>query len=177
MIKLLHRLSRVLDYIENVLAYIGGILLAISTITVVMEVISRYLFNYSFLWVNEISEYILLYIPFLGAAWLLRSNGHITVDILEEIMSSRLRYFSDILIAMVGILICIIIVWYGTLTTFDVLYRDVRSLTTLQIPQVYVMAIIPLGTFILMLEFIRKLYRTILMQKSINKIDTITTSL
>ncbi|WP_041965091.1 TRAP transporter small permease [Mesobacillus selenatarsenatis] len=174
---MLHRLSRVLDFTENVLAYIGGILLAISTITVVMEVISRYLFNYSFLWVNEISEYILLYIPFLGGAWLLRSNGHITVDILEELMSSRLRFLSDILIAIVGILICIIIVWYGTLTTFDVLYRDVRSLTTLQIPQVYVMAIIPLGTFILMLEFIRKLYRTILMKKSINKIDTITTSL
>lgn len=158
---MLDKLSNGLDYIENVLACIGGILLAIATITVVMEVVTRYFFNYSFMWVNEISEYILLYIPFLGAAWLLRSNGHITVDIVEELLSFRMRYVSNIFIALVGIFISIIFVWYGAITTADVINRDIRSLTVLQTPQVYVVIVIPVGAFILMLEFIRKLHRTI----------------
>jgi C4-dicarboxylate transporter DctQ subunit len=159
---MLDQLSKGLDYIENVFAFIGAILLAFATITVVMEVVTRYFFNYSFMWVNEISEYILLYIPFLGAAWLLRSNGHITVDIIEELLSRRLRYISDIFIALVGIFICIIFVWYGAITTADVFNRDIRSLTVLQTPQVYVVIVIPVGAFVLMLEFIRKLHRTIM---------------
>jgi C4-dicarboxylate transporter DctQ subunit len=160
-VMMLEKLSNGLDYIENIFAVIGGILLAIATITVVMEVVARYFFNYSFMWVNELSEYILLYIPFLGAAWLLRSNGHITVDIIEELMSRRIRYISDIFIAIVGIFICTVFVWYGAITTADVINRDIRSLTVFQTPQVYVVIVIPVGALILMLEFIRKLHRTI----------------
>lgn len=158
---MLQKLSKGLNHIENIFAIIGAILIAISVFTVVMEVVARALFNYSFIWVNELSEYILLYIPFLGAAWLLRTNGHITVDILEEKMSTHLRYLSDIFISIIGIVICVVFIWYGSLTTLDVFVRDIRSLTTIRVPQIYVIIIIPIGTFILLLEFIRKLHQTI----------------
>lgn len=161
---MLHNLSKGLDAAENFFAAIGGILLLGGMFIVVLEVLSTYFFNYSLLWVNEISEYILLYIPFLGGAWLLRLNGHVKVDILEQFFPQRLQKFLDIVICLIGILISAILIWYGWLNTIDNYTRGVNSLTLLEIPQVYVVMIIPIGSILLFLEFVRKLYQTIVIE-------------
>jgi TRAP-type C4-dicarboxylate transport system permease small subunit len=36
---------------------------------------TRYFFNYPLPWVTEIAEYILLYIPFLVGAWVLKKDA------------------------------------------------------------------------------------------------------
>jgi TRAP-type C4-dicarboxylate transport system permease small subunit len=158
---MLKKLYRALDIAENAFAFLGCALLLVATGTVVLEVASRYFFQHSFVWVNELNEYILLYIPFLAAAWLLRQNGHITVDILDEKLSPRWRLILDILIACVGIFVSAIFVWYGTAATIDAWERDVRSLTVLKTPQVFVFVIIPAGSLLLLLEFSRKLVNAI----------------
>jgi len=157
---MLGKLSRGLDYAENALAFFGGCLLIFATFSVALEVISRYAFNHSFMWVDEINEYILLYIPFTGAAWLHRHKGHVSVDIFESMEFPRMHKVMDLLIAAVGMGICAVLVWYGTTTTIDIFERDIRSLTTLEIPQVYVDIIIPVGSLLLLFEFARSFYRT-----------------
>lgn len=162
---MLDKLSRSLDYAENLSAAIGGLLLVGGMLSVVLEVLSSYFFNYSLLWVHEVSEYILLYIPFLGAAWLLRTNGHIKVDILEQFLSKRIQNIMDVFIALVGMLVSGILVWYGFINTLDNYTRSINSLTVLEIPQVYVVMIIPIGSVLLLMEFMRKLYQSILAAK------------
>lgn len=150
-------LSRTLDWIENILAACGGAVLLFITFTCVIQVFARYLTDYSIPWVDEINEYALLYIPFLGAAWVTRQNGHIVVDILENVMSTRVRFILDILISLVGIGISFLLFWYGTIVSIDTFVNDVRSLSVMAVPKIYVISIIPIGSFVLMLEFIRRL--------------------
>ena len=158
---MLRKLSKTLDVAENVFAFLGCVLLLVATVTVVLEVTFRYFFQHSFVWVNELNEYILLYIPFLAASWLLRQNGHISVDILDEKLSPRWRFILDILIACIGIFVSAIFIWYGTKVTVDAWVRDVRSLTVMKTPQVFVFFIIPVGSLLLLLEFVRKLLNAI----------------
>jgi len=169
----LGKLSKSLDAVENSFAFIGGILLVFNTLTVVMEVLFRYIFNISFVWVMEINEYILLYIPFLGAAWLLRINGHITVDLLSDILNLKLKKFFDIIITSIGVIVSAVLIIYGTLETIELLLLDRRSQTILEFPLVLVTCIIPLGSFVLLLEFIRKFYRIITNyeEKEVNDFD------
>ena len=161
---MLHKLSKGLDAVENFFAAIGGILLLGGMFIIVLEVLSTYFFKYSILWVNEISEYILLYIPFLGGAWLLRLNGHVKVDILEQFFSSRFMRFLDIIICLIGILISTILIWYGWLNALDNYIRGVNSLTLLEIPQVYIVIVIPVGGVLFLLEFVRKFYKAIVIE-------------
>lgn len=154
-------LSRGLDLVENFFAFLSGILLLISVLSVTLEVASRFFFNQSFVFVNELNEYILLFVPFLAAAWLLRQNGHITVDLLDRILPQRALGVLNVLIVIVGFVVSGFLVWYGTQVTLDAYQRDLRSLTVVQFPQAYVFAAIPLGSLLLLLEFIRKGYRLI----------------
>lgn len=154
-------LSKGLDLAENVLAFLSGILLLISVLSVTLEVASRFFFNQSFVFVSELNEYILLFMPFLAAAWLLRQNGHITVDLLDRVLPQRVLTVLNALIVVVGFVVSGFLVWYGTLVTLDAYQRDLLSLTVVQFPQVYVLAVIPLGSLLLLLEFIRKGYRVI----------------
>lgn len=154
-------LSRGLDLAENTFAFLSGILLLISVLSITLEVASRFFFNVSFVFVNELNEYILLFVPFLAAAWLLRQNGHITVDLFDRVLPQRVLGILDVFIVIVGFVVSGFLVWYGTLVTLDAYQRDLLSLTVVQFPQAYVLAAIPLGSLLLLLEFIRKGYRVI----------------
>lgn len=159
---MLGKFSNGLDNLENVFAAIGGMLLIFNSLSVVVEVLLRYFFNISFFWVIEINEYILLYLPFLGAAWLLRSNGHITVDLLTDVLNFKMIKLLDVLIAIIGIIVSVVFVWFGSVETMELLEKGSRSSTVLEFPTAIVAAIIPLGSIVLLLEFVRKFYNSII---------------
>ena len=153
-------LGKSLDRIEDIFAFLGGILLVVAVFSVVFQVIARYFFGLSFIWINEVNEYILLYVPFLGAAWLLRHNGHVTVDLLVRVLPPRIKKASNILVAALGIIISAVLVWYGTSVTMEAYARGTVSTTSTQIPLVYLLVVIPVGSLLLLFEFIRKAFNS-----------------
>lgn len=153
-------LGKSLDRIEDIFAFLGGILLVVAVFSVVFQVIARYFFGLSFIWINEVNEYILLYVPFLGAAWLLRHNGHVTVDLLVRVLPPRIKKASNILVAALGIIISAVLVWYGTSVTMEAYARGTVSTTSTQLPLVYLLVIIPVGSLLLLFEFIRKAFNS-----------------
>ncbi|MFD1706236.1 TRAP transporter small permease [Siminovitchia sediminis] len=155
------KLSRYLDVSENFFAFIAALLILFITISIILEVVFRLFFNISFSWVHELSEYTLLYLPFLTAAWLLRYNDHIVIDLIEPILSPRVKYVLDIIIILIGIFVSVILVWFGFITVADYFSSGLRSQTTLKIPKGYIAIIIPLGSVLLLFEFIRILYRKV----------------
>ena len=73
------RLFDMLDRIENItlvwtilgLAFIGFV-----------QVITRYVFNYSFTWFEELGRYLGVFIAFLGASIGVKTGSHFTMDLL-----------------------------------------------------------------------------------------------
>jgi TRAP-type C4-dicarboxylate transport system permease small subunit len=153
-------LGKSLDRIEDIFAFLGGILLVVAVFSVVFQVIARYFFGLSIIWINEVNEYILLYVPFLGAAWLLRHNGHVTVDLLVRVLPPRIKKASNILVAALGIIISAVLVWYGTSVTMEAYARGTVSTTSTQLPLVYLLVVIPVGSLLLLFEFIRKAFNS-----------------
>ena len=153
-------LGKSLDRIEDIFAFLGGVLLVVAVFSVVFQVLARYFFGLSFIWINEVNEYILLYVPFLGAAWLLRHNGHVTVDLLVRVLPPRIKKASNILVAALGIIISAVLLWYGTSVTIEAYARGTVSTTSTQLPLVYLLVVIPVGSLLLLLEFIRKAFNS-----------------
>ena len=126
--------------------------------SVILEVLMRHFLNKPSVWVQEYNEYILLYIPFLAGAWLLRLKGHVSVDIINNFLGRKSTYVLNAIVALIGIVVMTTLVYFGTLATVDAFERNVKSTTALKTPQVYVYIIIPLGSILLLLEFIRQLF-------------------
>lgn len=150
--------GKALNIVEDSMAVIGGLLLLFITFLVSLGVFSRAFLDYSLIWINEITEYSLLFIACLGGAWLLRLNGHITLDIIDFISNKKFRRIISTFVPIVGIFICTVITYYGTITTINLYERGVTSITALGIPKVYVYVVIPITFLIMGLEFVRKLY-------------------
>lgn len=55
------------------------------------NVVSRYLFNHSIIWVEELTQYQMIWITYLGAGLALREGRLVAVDVLEAVMPPALR--------------------------------------------------------------------------------------
>lgn len=65
-----------------------AILWAMS-IAVFLQFVTRYLFNNSLAWTEEISSYLLVCLTFLGSAMAVRKNTHIQIEFLYTLVSYR----------------------------------------------------------------------------------------
>ena len=150
------RVGAIFDGILNVFAFLSALLLAFIMLSICLEVIMRYFLNRPLVWVIEMSEYALLYITFLGTAWLLRREGHVTVDILLARLNPKNQAALGFLSSIIGIIISLILIWYGSEVAWDHHQRGVFKPTVLQFPTAPVLAIIPIGSVILAMQFIRR---------------------
>lgn len=65
--------------------------LAIIAIAATAQVVGRYLLGYSPPWIEELTRYSSIWMTMLGAAVLVRANGHAVIDILVARFEGRTR--------------------------------------------------------------------------------------
>lgn len=146
----------VFDRVLDALALVCGALLTFVMLAVCVDIVLRYYFNSPFMWLAEISEYVLLYVTFLGSAWLLRREGHVVTDLLINALGPRGQAAMGILSSIVGVVICLTLVWYGVEVTWDNFVRGVYRTTILEVPKAPLLAVIPFGSLLLLVQFVRR---------------------
>ena len=148
---------RLFDGIIDALAVLAGIILILMILCVSLDVVLRYFLKSPLLWVDELAEYGLLYITFAGTAWLLRQDGHVVVDIIDALVSPRTRSRLDAFSSIVGVVVCSVLTYFGATVTWSLFARGIYNPTMLEIPRGALVAVIPVGTFLLTVQFIRRL--------------------
>jgi TRAP-type C4-dicarboxylate transport system permease small subunit len=116
----------------------------------------RYFLNRPLQWVIELTEYALLYVTFLGSAWLLKQEGHITVDVILVQFSERTQVRLKIFSSIIGVIVSLFLVWYGFEVSWDHYKEGIYNITVLEFPKAPILAIIPIGSLILLMQFIRR---------------------
>jgi C4-dicarboxylate transporter, DctQ subunit len=154
--KVLSKLENIFDSLIDILAFVSGVIFIFITGSVCVDVIMRYFFNRPMIWVIEISEYLLVYMTFLAAAWVLKREGHVTVDVVTAQLKPKAQAITGIISSTVGVFVCLVIAWFGFLETLDNFLRGVRIPSILEFPKGPILAIIPLGSFLFMIQFIRR---------------------
>ena len=142
-------------------ALAAGLLIAIMLATTI-KVVFRYGLHEGLLGVDQISGTMLLYITFLGAAWVLRREEHVAIDLLVGVLSPRTRYRLHLLCSLLGAAICFCLVLFGTVEVITSLQRGIRIPAEIEIPRAINLAIIPLGCLFLGLQFVRRAWLSML---------------
>jgi TRAP-type C4-dicarboxylate transport system permease small subunit len=146
------------DRIIDLLAFLAGVLVILAMVAVCAEVVMRYFLNSPLIWVSETTEIALLFIAFLGTAWLLKKEGHVKVDIVLARVNPRAQALLGIISSIVGVFICVLLVWYGALVSFQFIQKDLYEPTILELPKGPLLTIIPVGSFFLLIQFLRRMY-------------------
>jgi TRAP-type C4-dicarboxylate transport system permease small subunit len=143
---------------ENALAALGAAIFAFITLAICVEVLMRYGFNRPLTWVVEVSEYALLWMTFLGTAWVLRQGGHVRVDILMQFFSPGALQVCGLVSAGSGILASLVLVLFGADATWVAFERGSFKSTGLNIPTWMVLIVIPVGGLLLLARFSRMFF-------------------
>src|SRR3990172_4111399 len=88
---------------------IAAILAVMTSITFV-QVIARYVFNYSFTWALELVTYLFAWLIFLGMAYGVRVGSHIGVDAFVQTLGKRAAQVCGAVAAALCIVYSLIVV-------------------------------------------------------------------
>jgi len=148
------KLDSILDRLNSVMAWIAALAIIFMMFAISYAVMMRYVWNKPVPWIVEISSYLMLYITFLGTAWLQRKGGHVEVDLFTGRLKPRVRAAFKTITSLGGAVVGFILAWKGSLVTVDYFQRDVTAIGILNTPQFLLMGIIPIGGFLLLVEFL-----------------------
>jgi TRAP-type C4-dicarboxylate transport system permease small subunit len=124
------------------------------TAVVMANVVARYVFNLSLAWVNEMGEFVLLWLTFLGGARALQLGAHLSITELVDAAGPGLRrVLSWIAELAAGAVLLAMLVWGFTLS------RQMmgQTLSVTYIPMGLAYASMPVGSAIGLLFIARRL--------------------
>lgn len=88
-------------------------LVGTMAVLVIANVISRYVFGYSFTWVEEVTRYMMIWTAFLGSGLALRVGGHIAIETLPNSLPPAGARLVRALVALVLAVTLVIVLWLG----------------------------------------------------------------
>lgn len=153
---LLPRAARILDRLIDLCVALTTFILVLTWMSICINVAMRYLLHRPQVWVLEFSEYGILYMTFLGGAWVLKKEGHVKVDwVLNYLKPSECALLNTIT-SFVGVALFLVITWYSAETTWIHFVRGTYRITLLETPMYLILAAIPIGSFLISVQFLSR---------------------
>jgi TRAP-type C4-dicarboxylate transport system permease small subunit len=150
-------LVKLLDRVIGALAAAAGVLLLFITFSISYTILARFIDFPTPVWVVQFNEYALLWITFLGAAWLLKRGKHVSIDLLTSQVSPRRRPMLDLVHSAMGFGLCGILFWYAARVTWGQFQRGVTDVQAVDVPKCLVLMVIPVGFLLLDAQFLLNL--------------------
>ena len=148
-------MDKILDRIFDFLAVVIGLILIFMTLSIGYSIFARAVHLPGPVWIVQFNEYAMLFATLLGSAWLLSKGKHVSIEMLASRFNRRGRKILELIHCLIGMGLCATLCWYGTFTTLENFQRNVIHVQAVDVPIAYLLFAIPLGFFLLLLQFIR----------------------
>jgi len=157
--KLLRKFAIVFDRVLSSFASFSGFLVLSAMIIVCVGITTRYV-GHPIGWVIEVCQFLLVYITFLLAAWVLKKEAHVKIDIVLIRLNPRTQSLITAITSAICAVACSILAWYGVKVTWDLFQSGYLTVSVLRpAPPLYIFtAIIPVGLLLLAIQLARRTY-------------------
>ena len=167
--KLLSKFGVFFDHILSICAWLACGCIIFSMMSINADVILRQFFKLPLIWVLEVNEYLLLYVTFLGTAWVLRDGGHTSMDILlvrfKPVSQIRFNAFTSIF----GAIACLILGWSSGLSTWKTHQAGWYYENVLMAPYWIMHIVVSIGFLLLFIQFSRRAHQLLIMHRAPQK--------
>ena len=165
-ISIFKELDRILEKIENIIVGSG---LLVTTIIVFVNVISRYLFSYSFSWVEEAARYIVVWVAMFGGALCIRRGAHVAIDIIKLVFPLHVLRVIYSFVSFCAMVIIFYFFYTGIELVIKIKATGQVSASMEFLPMYLLYLAIPLGSILMLIEFFKVFWDNIYNTKSPNK--------
>ncbi len=153
-----NKITRIFDRILGYCAGLGAGIVFFMMLGIVADVTLRHFWNLPIPWMLEVTEYGVLWITFLVAAWLLRSEGHVKMDLVVNRLKLRTQSLVNIITSVFGTIAVLVVTWYAAVVTWDHIKWGTTEWSYLEPLIAPIQVIIPIGSFLLFIQLLRRSY-------------------
>lgn len=130
----------------------------IVTLTVVYDVIVRYLLDIPSEWPSYLTSYGFAYLIMIGGVYVQFTHCHIRTDMIYNKLNLKGKALADVIFSLCLIIFCAVLVWTGWVSFVDSLVLKKVQAGVLAWPLWPHLVVIPLGAFLTMLWGFADLY-------------------
>lgn len=123
-------------------------------VSIMWEVVSRYILGSSSAWVTEVAGYLLAAGLFLGLGRLYRENGHVRMSALLDAVRPETAYLIYLLTDLIVVTFGIVLTWQTAQLAFDAYDFNWKSSTLLEAPLYIPQMVMAVGAVVFVLEVI-----------------------
>ena len=152
-------LSRLYNGLISGLATLAGLMIAAVCLLIVYDVIARNLGLQPPASTVALTEYALLYFTMAAAPWLVRTRGHIVVEVLHSRLEGITRDLADKLILAICIVTSIVIAALATMLAIEAASRGEVEIRSLAMPRALLFAPLAIGFTLMATEFLRLAFK------------------
>jgi TRAP-type transport system small permease protein len=149
-------LRQIFDRLLLLLAVAAAVVLGFIMFSIDLEVLLRYSLGSPTSWVVDMSEYGLLCLLFLAAPWVLLHDSHVKIDILLHFCSPHVRRRLNLLASLIGAAACAIFCYFAIIVVWDTFQASEMLWRSIIVPKWMVWVVMPIGSLLLTLQFLRR---------------------
>ncbi|MCG8685138.1 MAG: TRAP transporter small permease [Desulfobacterales bacterium] len=151
----MQRIFKFLDRVEDIT--LVWTILGLAIIGFV-QVISRYVFNYSFTWFEELGRYLGVFIAFLGASMGVKSGSHFTMDLIVSKLKSPWQKAVKVFTHTLSAVFFFTVAWYSWKIVARMYGYETTS-PTMELPMYIVYLPIPVFSIFIGTRFLIKAWQ------------------
>ncbi len=152
-------LDKILDKVRAVLYWFSCVAMMIMLVTIFAQVITRYCFDYTPEWSEELARFLFVYVVFLGSALIMGESGHLAVEFLPERYKGKpFGKFLELFILVCSYVFISILLVQGAKMTEIMTFQESPGL---EISMSYIYVVIPISCVLMMLYLFRDTVRII----------------
>lgn len=137
------------ETLNKITANVLIVLMAVMTVNVVWQVVSRYLLGSPSSWTEELARFILIWVGLLGAAYVVGQKKHLAITLLPSKLSEGKRLRLEKLIALLIIAFAFVAFVIGGMNLVYMTFELKQNSPALGIPLGVVYGVVPLSGLII----------------------------
>ncbi|KGF70923.1 hypothetical protein LL06_02250 [Hoeflea sp. BAL378] len=155
----MNRFVSMVEALSRLCGLTSMLLIAASTLVVSQMVFMRYFLGASTIWQTEFVVYAMIASTFIGAPYVLMLRGHVSVDLLPNMLGGNGKRILDVLAATLSLMFCGLLGWSGWHYFYEALSRGWTTDTVWALPLWIPLLPLPLGIIILCLQYVVEIHK------------------
>ncbi|MFO7667136.1 MAG: TRAP transporter small permease [Desulfobacterales bacterium] len=161
-------IGKILDFLDKILSFIEDWTLFLSVMVALLalffNVILRYGFNYSLAWSEEVVREVIMYTTFIGCSVAVKNRSMLKIDALYQLVP-WMRFSLSIFSNLVILIFSVMMIYYGVeMAKLQVATN--QKTVILQIPIVYLYAMLPLMGGLMFFRTLHVIYNDIAAERA-----------
>lgn len=152
-------MDKLLQGVRTVLYGFSVAAMSVMLVIIFAQVVTRYFFNYTPEWSEELARFLFVWVVFLGSALIMGESGHLAVQFLpDKFKGTTLGSVLDIIINATGYVFIILLLTQGWKMTSIMTFQRAPGL---DIPMSWVYVVIPVSSVLMLLYLLKDTIRIV----------------